>query len=259
MSYIKRQTAASRVCRAGTLAACLIVGLISADYAAAHCGMCEGDKTQHNTLTDQEEAEGWDLLFDGETFEWWRGYKQDDMPEGWAIEDGCIVRVGGGGDIITREDFDDFELSLEWKIEEGGNSGIFYNVVEDYDNAWESAPEMQVLDNGTHNDGKATLTSAGANYGLIAPSQDVTKPIGEFNHVLIRIVGNHVEHHLNGHKLLEYELGSEAWQALVDASKFKDMPGYGKSPVGHIALQDHGDKVYYRNLKIRRLDEQETE
>lgn len=212
------------------------------------------DEAPHNTLTEQEGADGWELLFDGESLDKWRGYRMEDVPDGWAVEDGCIVRVGSDGDIITREQFDDFELSLEWKISEGGNSGIFFNVSEDYGHVYESAPEFQVLDNGTHNDGKNTLTSAGSNYGLIAPPEDFTRPVGEFNRAVIRVRGGHVEHHLNGHKLLEYELGGEAWRALVAASKFKDMPGYGKSPMGHIALQDHGDRVYYRNIKIRRLD-----
>lgn len=217
------------------------------------------DAQAPNTLTEQEVADGWELLFDGETIEKWRGFRQEDMHDGWAIEDGCLVRVGDGGDIITREQFDDFELTLEWKLEEGGNSGIFYNVIEDYPIAHESGPEMQVLDNTKHNDGKNTLTSAGSLYALIAPVKDVTKPVGEFNTVLIRIVGNHVEHHLNGVKLLEYELGSDEWQALVAVSKFKDKPGYGKSPMGHIALQDHGDRVYYRNIKIRKLNDQDNE
>lgn len=227
--------------------------------ASAHCGKCPGDvprKTveKNNTLTEQEIAEGWELLFDGESLDKWRGYRMEEIHDGWAAEDGCLTRVGGGGDIITREQFDDFELSLEWKITPGGNSGIFFNATEDYDHVYESAPEMQVLDNGTHNDGKNTTTSAGANYALHAPAEDSTNPVGEFNHAVIRVQGDHVEHYLNGHKLLEYDLGSEAWRALVAASKFKDMPGYGNASMGHIALQDHGDKVYYRNIKIRRLD-----
>lgn len=207
-----------------------------------------------NTLTEQEQADGWELLFDGVSIDKWRGYRMEELHGGWAVEDGCLARVGPGGDIVTREQFDDFELAIDWKVTPGGNSGIFYNATEEYGNVYESAPEFQVLDNTTHNDGKNTLTSAGANYALIAPAKDYTKPVGEFNHAVIRVQGNHVEHHLNGHKLLEYELGSETWQTLVAASKFKDMPGYGKASMGHIALQDHGDKVYYRNIKIRRLD-----
>jgi hypothetical protein len=207
-----------------------------------------------NTLTEQEQADGWELLFDGESLDKWRGFRMEEVPEGWAAEDGCLVCAGGGVDLVTRDEFDDFELSLEWKIGEGGNSGIFFNVVEDYDRTYDSGPEFQVLDNSKHNDGKNTKTSAGANYALIAPAEDVTRPIGEFNDVLIRVKGNHVEHYMNGQKLLEYDLGSEAWRELVAASKFSSMPGYGKSPRGHLALQDHGDKVYFRNIKVRKLD-----
>lgn len=212
-------------------------------------------ETEHdaklNTLTQEEAAQGWTLLFDGETISQWRGYKQEDVPEGWAVVDGGITRVGPGGDLITREQFDDFELTLEWRISGGGNSGIFYNGSEEYDNVYESAPEMQILDNSTHNDGENTLTRAGANYALHPPAVDATNPVGEFNLVRILVQGNHVEHHLNGQKLLEYVLGSDEWKALVAASKFKDMPGYGRAASGHIALQDHGDLVDFRNIKIR--------
>ncbi len=249
-----------------TLAWLLSAALV-AGPAIAHCGSCPddcplNDKTKHNTLTDQEAEQGWVLLFDGESLEHWRGYRMEDVPSGWVVEDGCIVRKDQDSwkDLITREQYDDFELSLEWKISEGGNSGIFFNVVEDHNHAWDSGPEMQVLDNAKHNDGKNTKTSAGSNYALHAPSKDVTKPAGEFNHAVIRVVGNHVEHHLNGEKIVEYELNSDEWKALVEASKFKDMPHYAKSPVGHIVLQDHGDLVWYRNVKIRPLNSQtETE
>ncbi len=209
-----------------------------------------------NTITELEQADGWELLFDGELLDKWRGYKMDDVPEGWVIQDKCITRIGQDGwvDLITREVFDDFELSLEWKISEGGNSGIFFNVTEDHGHAWDSGAEMQILDNTQHGDGHDARTSAGANYALHAPIEDVTRPVGEFNHVRILVQGNHVEHHLNGQKLLGYELGSDEWEALVADSKFSTMPGYGRSPRGHIALQDHGDLVSFRNIKIRRLD-----
>lgn len=231
--------------------------LMSAAAHAANADHCDaGHGSRHNTLTEQEVAEGWVLLFDGETINHWRGYKSDGVPEGWVVQDQTITHTGQGDwvDLITREQFDNFELSLEWKISEGGNSGIFFNVTEDHEHVWDSGPEMQVLDNGDHQDGGNTLTSAGANYALHAPAVDATRPAGEFNHARIVVRGNHVEHHLNGHKLLEYELGSDAWKALVAASKFNEMPDYGQADMGHIALQDHGDVVSYRNIKIRVLE-----
>jgi 3-keto-disaccharide hydrolase len=249
----------ARMLRSIVIAVWVGVGLSAVTAAVAGQDARGEEDAPQNTLTEQERAEGWELLFDGQTMDKWRGYKMDAVPDGWAVRDQSITRVGPGGDLVTREVFDDFELSLEWKISEGGNSGIFFHVSEDYDHAWESAPEMQVLDNTHHSNGSDPRTSAGANYALHAPSRDVTRPVGEFNRAVIIVRGHHVEHHLNGVKLLEYELGSEEWEALVAASKFGQMPGYGRSPRGHIALQDHGDPVSYRNIKIRRLDAAQTQ
>lgn len=206
-----------------------------------------------NTLTSHEKAAGWRLLFDGKTVAGWRGFKSDTLPAGWKAIDGALTREGTGGDILTVEEFGDFELRLEWKIAKGGNSGIFYRGVEDSDAIYWSAPEMQVLDNAGHRDGKNPLTSAGSNYALHAPVRDVTRPLGEWNDVRIVVTGPHVEHWLNGVKLLEYELWSPDWEARVKASKFGDHPGYGRATQGHIGLQDHESPVWYRNIKIRPL------
>ncbi|MCB9898682.1 MAG: DUF1080 domain-containing protein [Planctomycetes bacterium] len=210
-----------------------------------------------NTLSDAERASGWTLLFDGRSLDAWRNYKSDAISSGWAAQDGCLARVAdGAGDIVTRDTYGDFELQVDWKIGEGGNSGIFFAVTEDPDAEYifETGPEMQVLDNQGHANGLDPKTSAGSNYALHAPADDVTRPVGEFNHAYILRRGSHVEHWLNGTKLLEYELGSPEWQALVAASKFSQWPGYGVATVGHLALQDHGDAVWFRNLKVRRLD-----
>ncbi len=208
-----------------------------------------------NTLTPEEKANGWTLLFDGKFPNRWVGYGQENFPkQGWNVEDGCLVRVGSGGDIMTRDSFSNFELKLEWRISAGGNSGIFYRVDPTAKYPWTTGPEMQVLDNSEHRDGQNTNTAAGANYALHAPIRDVTRPVGLFNDVRIVVQGNHVEHWLNGTKIVEYELCSEAWKALVAESKFRKMPRYGTCDEGHIVLQDHGDKVWYRNIKIRRLD-----
>jgi hypothetical protein len=210
-------------------------------------------KPPQNVLTDAERQAGWKLLFDGKTGAGWHGWKKQEFPAGWQIIDGCLVRAAPAGDIATDQEFDNFELALEWRISAGGNSGIFFRSDESLRWPWESGPEMQVLDNAEHADGRNPKTSAGSNYALYAPVRDVTRPVGLFNEVRIVVDGAHVEHWLNGEKIIEYELGSPQWQELVAASKFKDMPKYGRVARGHIVLQDHGDKVWYRNIKIRPL------
>ncbi len=199
------------------------------------------------------DEDGWITLFDGKTFDGWRGFRSLELPAGWKItQDGELHFNGNGkGDIMTAHQFASMEFELEWKVSLGGNSGIFYWVTEDDSRTYRTGPEMQVLDNSKHKDGKNPLTSAGSNYALQAPPEDVTAPVGEYNKVRIVINGDHVEHWLNGVKLLEYEAGSEAWQALVAKSKFNKMPNYGKNRKGHIALQDHGDPVWYRNIRVR--------
>jgi hypothetical protein len=167
--------------------------------------------------------------------------------------DGTLARTGAGGDILTADEFGDFELRLQWKLAEGGNSGIFFRVVNTGSQVWESGPEMQILDNARHADGKNPLTSAGSNYGLHAPVRDVTRPVGEWNDVRLLVAGAKVEHWLNGVKVVEYELWSPEWESLVKRSKFVTMPAYGRAKRGRIALQDHGDPVWFRNITIRPL------
>lgn len=195
----------------------------------------------------------WVALFDGRTTAGWHGYGQVEAPAGWQVIDGALVRVGPGGDLVTDEIYADFELELEWMISPGGNSGIFFRVADGKSYVWETGPEMQVLDNALDYDGKSPLTSAGSNYALHAPLRDTTRPIGEWNQARLVVHGAHVEHWLNGEKLLEYELWSPEWQALVAASKFAGMPGYGLERAGRIALQDHGDPVWYRAIRLREL------
>ena len=206
-----------------------------------------------NTLTSEERSQGWKLLFDGKTTAGWRGYKQQGMPAGWQVVDNALVRTAGGGDIITTEQYDSFELALEWKISAGGNSGVMYRVSEEGEASYHTGPEVQVLDNHGHRDGKNPLTSAGSCFGLYAPSKDVTKPVGSWNQMRLVVKGNHVEHWLNGDKVVEYELHSPDWKTRVEGSKFKEWPTFGRIPRGHIALQEHGNRVEYRNIKIRPL------
>jgi hypothetical protein len=205
-------------------------------------------------LTAAERAEGWRALFDGSDLAAWRGYRQASLPDGWQVVDGSLALVtAGAGDAITRDQFRNFDLRLEWKVAPGGNSGIFYRATEEGSYIWQSASEMQVLDDERHADGKSELTSAGSNFALYPASRGVSRPAGEWNAVRLLVNGSHVEHWLNGVKVVEYELGSPEWEARVRASKFASMPLYGRAPQGHIGLQDHGDRVDFRNIHIRVL------
>jgi hypothetical protein len=204
-------------------------------------------------LTAAERAEGWRLLFDGQTTAGWRGYKRQSVPDGWQVIAGELTRVSGGGDIITIDQFGDFELALEWKVGPAGNSGVFYRIAESGDQTYHTGIEMQVLDDAGHADGQARLTSAGSLYGLYPVPAGVVKPSGQWNSARILARGNHVEHWLNGQQVVEAELWSPDWNTRLAASKFTEWPGFARETRGHIGLQDHGDRVAYRNIKIREL------
>jgi hypothetical protein len=154
---------------------------------------------------------------------------------------------------MTDEEFANFELALEWKIAPGGNSGIMFRVTEDAEATYHTGPEMQVLDDSAHEDGLSRLTAAGSNYALHPAAAGVVRPAGEWNAVRLVVNGAHVEHWLNGVKVVDYDLWTPAWDSLVAASKFAEWPGYGRAPKGHIVLQDHGDQVAYRNIRIKVL------
>jgi len=211
-----------------------------------------------NALSDQERRDGWQLLFDGKTTAGWRKYRGKGMPGRWKVEDGALVmqpRAGkDGGDIVTEGQYQNFELALEWKISPGGNSGLMYRVTEEGGAPFETGPEYQLLDNARHPDGRSPLTSAASCYALYAPSRDATRPVGQWNQTRVVVRGNHVEHWLNGEKVVQYELGSADWQKRVQASKFKNSPRFGKAPRGHIDLQDHGNEIAFRNIKVRPLN-----
>ena len=196
----------------------------------------------------------WTVLFDGKIVKDLRGYKQSGFPDSWEVVDETLKTIPGHGvDLISEEVYKNFELELEWKVPEGGNSGIFYFATEEGDYIWQSAPEMQVLDDEKHTDGENTLTSAGSLYAMIAPSAIVVKPVGSFNQVKIKVKDNHVEHWLNGTKIVEYVYGSDMMWDLVAKSKFSTMPQFAKASEGHIGLQgDHG-VIWYKNIRIRRL------
>jgi hypothetical protein len=237
-------------CRAARCAfsAGLIAAVMACSRATPHA--------EAALLTAEEQRAGWRLLFDGETTAGWRGFKSPTLPSGWQVIDGALTRVAQAGDIVSDAEFQDFELTLEWKVAPGGNSGIFFRVSEapGLESVWQTGPEMQVLDDARHQDGQRPETSAGAGYGLYPAPRGVVRPAGEWNQVRLLVQGKHVEHWLNGRQVVEYELGSPDWEDRVRRSKFGEMPRYGREPTGHIALQDHGDWVAYRNIKIRVLD-----
>ncbi len=211
-----------------------------------------------NTLTAAEKADGWVLLFDGTTTAGWHGYNQTTMPEGWAVKDGALTRVGKTTDISSDKEYGNFDFRFDWRIAAGGNSGVMYHVVESpkYKSSYFTGPEFQLLDNLRHPDAKAGKNgnrTAGSDYDIYAPAADVTKPIGEWNEARIVINGAHVEHWMNGKKLLEYEQWSDKWKADVAASKFKEWPDYGLAKTGHLVLQEHDFEVAFRNMKIKAL------
>ncbi|MBP2157954.1 MULTISPECIES: DUF1080 domain-containing protein [Asticcacaulis] len=198
----------------------------------------------------------WTPLFNGKDLSGWRLYKGGAAGDGWAVEDGALtLKHAGGGNIVTEAEYGDFELEFDWKISKNGNSGVMYFVRELPQAAqpYHTGPEYQVLDNAGHADGKIPSHTAGAIYDLVTPSTDASKPVGEWNHARIVVKRGHIEHWLNGKKVAESSYGDAKWKALVAGSKFKAMPDFATEPMGRICLQDHGDPVWYRNIRIRKL------
>jgi 3-keto-disaccharide hydrolase len=243
--------------------------------------------SQPNTLTAAERAAGWRLLFDGRTLAGWRGLGYDNVPTGhWVVVDGAIKKVASGnvprvpdgrplngGDLMTLDTFGDFEVSWEWRVTPGANSGVKYNVSEEMSVAQGGqmtpaavargaiAPnhsalgfEYQILDDDRHEDGKLLTHRSGALYDMIAPGQAKRlNPVGEWNRSTVIFRGNHGEHWLNGQKIVEFDLGTTRMDSLLAASKYRSIPGFANRRKGHIVLQDHGDEVYFRNVKVREL------
>lgn len=224
---------------------------------------------EHNTLTEAEVEDGWILLFDGESTDGWRGYQKENFPKAWNIDEGALHIQGSGrgelgnedgGDIIYDRIFDDFHFKVEWKVDKGANAGIFYRGSEDpmYDYIWKSAPEMQVLDNVNHPDaelGKNGNRKAGSLYDLIPADPQNAKPFGEWNSAEVIARGNQIQHLQNGEVVVEYTIGSEEMAALIADSKWPEInPNWENIAMeGIIGLQDHGDDVWFRNIKIKEL------
>lgn len=212
-----------------------------------------------NQLTEQEKTEGWKLLFDGQTMNGWRFFKNKEN-DTWEVQNGTlhskpITETDGThrADLITADQYANFELVLDWKVSPKGNSGIIYRVTEEFEVSYGSGPEYQIIDDINYPGKLKPENTTGGNYDMQVPQNKTLNPSGEWNSTKIVVNGNHVEHWLNGNKLLEYELGSEEWRKMVAASKWKDYPGYGLAKTGYIALQDHGHEAWFRNIKIKPL------
>lgn len=252
-----------RITGVGLAAACLVVsaGTMArgADSPSGEQGQPASAIKNVNKLTRRERRNGWKLLFDGRTTSGWRNFKKTDISRGWQVIDGALCRVdASAGDIVTLDQYDNFELQLHFKVPAHANSGVMFRVSEDKGAPWATGPEIQILDN---TDPNGDPQRAGWLYGLYqSPTDpktgkpvDATKPIGEWNHLRLICDGPRVKQYLNGVKYAEYEIGSEDWNRRVAASKFGKMEGFGKNTKGYIALQgDHGN-VCFTNIKIRPL------
>ncbi|HZH96264.1 MAG TPA: DUF1080 domain-containing protein [Flavisolibacter sp.] len=231
-------------------------------YACSSTNNIGGQK--NNTLASKEKEEGWQLLFDGTTTNGWHTYGRSTVGQAWKISDGVLYfdttrvngRRTGGGDITTDKEYENFHLKLEWKIAPGGNSGIIFLVHEDtakYRATYSTGVEMQVIDNNGHADAKITKHRAGDLYDLVASSKETVKPLTEWNLAEIKLNKGKLDLYLNGENIVSTTMWDEGWKALVAGSKFKTWDGFAKFTKGKIALQDHGDMVWFRNIKIKEL------
>lgn len=231
-----------------TLTALLLTALTALPLARSFAK--DGDAPAPNTLTEAEKNAGWKLLFDGKTTDGWRNYKKPTISDSWKVADGALSWTAkGAGDIVTVDKYDSFELKLEYKISKGGNSGLMYHVSEDEGAPWFTGPEIQIQDNKDGHDPQ----KAGWLYQLYSADVDATKPAGEWNELRILITPEKCEQYMNGTKYTEYVKGSKDWDERVAKSKFAKMPKFGKNTTGCICLQDHGNPVSFRNIKIRTI------
>lgn len=207
------------------------------------------------SLANAQTVSEWITLFDGHSTDAWRGFQKSIFPtDCWVIDQGTLKTVPGHElDLLTKEQYKDFELELEWKVAKASNSGIMFHVSEDAKETYETGPEMQVVDDDNTDDGKNPLTSAGSLYDMVAPKDKKINPAGQWNKAKVLVKGNHVEYWLNGAKVVQYELNSPELNTMIAKTKFKDWPQFAKNETGYIVLQNHGGEVWYRNIRIRKL------
>ncbi len=244
---------------AATAVVVAIVGLICA--CSQKNKLKDEEETLHiappmNSLTLEEQNEGWKLLFDGKTLKGWRNYNREGI-SGWEVSDGCLVGLGlggeAGGDIISVKQYGNFILKWEWKLGSGGNSGVIYKVQEgeQYHVPWETGPEYQLIDDENYEFELEEWQKTAADYAMYEPSSEKVVNPQEWNSSMIISNTENVEYWLNGKKVVQFVPLSEAWHNRRESGKFKDYPDYGSAPKGHIAVQDHGSRVWFRNMKIR--------
>ncbi len=221
----------------------------------AHAAIGHDQAPDMPKLTRLEKALGFELIFDGKTLNGWTGFRMDHPPKNWVAKDGVLTCSPGpeGGDLRTTRMYGDFELALDYKISPQGNSGIMYRSTEDHEASWQTGPEFQILDDQGHGMAADGVNSSGAAYDFYGPKGKVLRPAGEWNEVRIVACGNHIEHWMNGVKIVEYEIGSPEWTAIYKKTKFAEFPDFARHPKGYIVLQDHGHEVSFRNIRIRKL------
>jgi Domain of Unknown Function (DUF1080) len=242
--------------------------LITIAAVAAFTSCNTADEKSNSTAAEMKATgsdTGWISLFDGTSTAGWHSYGKTTVGEAWKVADGALYldttqkegwQIKGGGDIVTNDEFENFDLKLEWKIAPNGNSGVIFYVHEDtskYKYVWNTGPEMQVLDNNGHPDSKITKHRAGDLYDLISCSKETVKPAGEWNEAEIVSNNGKLDFFLNGTNVVSTSMWDSAWKQLLAGSKFKDMTDFGTYKKGRIALQDHGNAVWYRNIKIKKL------
>jgi hypothetical protein len=238
--------------------------LITAGLAFSPKKISSPPQAPVNTLSEAEKKEGWKLLFDGKTTTGWHTFGKSAVGEAWKVSEGTLhldasqkssYQSKGGGDVVTDQEFENFDLKIEWKISRNGNSGILFDVKEDpkYAETWNTGPEMQVLDNDGHSDGKIIKHRAGDLYDLIRSSSEPVRAVGRWNQVEIKLNKGKLDLYMNGVNVVSTTMWDENWWKLVKGSKFNSMPDFSKYKAGRIALQDHGCDVWYRNIKVRAL------
>jgi hypothetical protein len=219
-------------------------------------GAFQPDQGKSNMLSEEEKKAGWVLLFNGHNTEGWRAYNNKPY-DSWDVVNGqlyCKMKdVKQRADLITVDQYDNFELSIDWKVDKGANSGIIYRAAETSGPSYETGPEYQLIDDEGYPQKLEAWQKSGSDYAMYPPSEIAAKPAGEYNHTVIKVNGAHVEHWLNGKKVVEYEFWTPAWQELKEKGKWKDTKAYGLTKKGHLALQDHGGGIWFKNIKLRKL------